>query len=74
MENNQQAYVLNSNDYSIREFNSTLSKTFTRMFTGLLITALAAIITYGIDLFCCSVLLASCYCRNNYGVSFFFRV
>ena len=36
MENNQQAYVLNSNDYSIREFNSTLSKTFTRMFTGLL--------------------------------------
>ena len=50
MENNQQAYVLNSNDYSIREFNSTLSKTFTRMFTGLLITALAAIITYGTSL------------------------
>lgn len=46
MENDQQAYVLNSNDYSIREFNSTLSKTFTRMFTGLLITALAAIVTY----------------------------
>ena len=50
MENDQQAYVLNSNDYSIREFNSTLSKTFTRMFTGLLITALAAIITYGTSL------------------------
>ena len=45
MENEQQAYVLNSNDYSIREFNGTLSKTFTRMFSGLLITALAAIIT-----------------------------
>ena len=45
MENEQQAYVLNSNDYSIREFNGTLSKTFTRMFTGLLITALTAIIT-----------------------------
>ena len=45
MESEQQAYILNSNDYSIREFNGTLSKTFTRMFTGLLITALSAIIT-----------------------------
>lgn len=50
MENNQQAYVLNSNDYSIREFNSTLSKTFTRMFTGLLLTALSAIVTYRTNL------------------------
>jgi len=50
MESEQQAYVLNSNDYSIREFNGTLSKTFTRMFTGLLITALSAIITYSTSL------------------------
>ena len=50
MENQQPPYVVETKDYSIREFNSTLSKTFTRMFTGLLITALAAIITYGTSL------------------------
>ena len=43
---NEQDYVLNSNDYSIREFNGTLSKTFSRMFSGLLVTAISAILTY----------------------------
>ncbi|MBR3720669.1 MAG: hypothetical protein IKN09_02895 [Clostridia bacterium] len=46
MDNQQQPYVVETKDYSIKEFNDTLSKTFTRMFTGLLITALSAIITY----------------------------
>ena len=50
MENGEQPYVLETNDYSIREFNNTLSKTFSRMFTGLLITAAAAIITYRTNL------------------------
>ena len=43
---NEQENVIYSSDYSIREVNGMLSKTFTRMFTGLLITAVAAILTY----------------------------
>ena len=46
MENQQPPYVVETKDYSIREFNDTLSKTFTRMFIGLLVTALSAIVTY----------------------------
>ena len=50
MENEPQPYVVETNDYSIKEFNNTLSKTFTRMFTGLLVTALLAILTYKTNL------------------------
>jgi FtsH-binding integral membrane protein len=46
MDNQQPPYVVETKDYSIKEFNDTLSKTFTRMFIGLLVTALSAIITY----------------------------
>ncbi len=46
MEPNEQEYVLQRENYSIRNFNDTLSQTFTRMFMGLLVTAVAAILTY----------------------------
>ena len=50
MENQQPPYVVETKDYSIREFNDTLSKTFTRMFLGLLVTAISAILTYSTSL------------------------
>lgn len=50
MEYRDQEYVLNGNDYSIREFNGILSKTFSRMFIGLIVTAIAAILTYRTNL------------------------
>lgn len=42
MEPETQEYVMNRENYSIREFNDILSQTFTRMFIGLLITAVTA--------------------------------
>ena len=43
-------YVLNNNDFAIKETNSILTKTFARMFSGLLLTAIAAICTYRTNL------------------------
>ena len=50
MDYRNQEYVLDSNDYSIRDFNGMLTKTFTRMFLGLLVTAISAILTYSTSL------------------------
>ncbi len=50
MESREQEYVLEGNEFSIKEFNSTLTKTFSRMFIGLLVTAIAAILTYRTNL------------------------
>lgn len=46
MEPQEQEYVMQKENYSIRNFNDTLSQTFTRMFMGLLLTAVTAIVTY----------------------------
>ena len=45
MDGREQEYVLDTNDYAIKEVNGMLSKTFTRMFTGLLLTAVVALLT-----------------------------
>ena len=50
MERREQEYVLGGDEFSIREFNSTLTKTFSRMFIGLLVTAISAILTYRTNL------------------------
>ena len=44
MEPETQEYVMERENYSIRNFNDVLSQTFTRMFIGLLITAATAFV------------------------------